>query len=51
MLTRSGLDNMGSGGLELDTGDFLGFMSIGEFDFPDLAGGDPMLFSNPSQWS
>ncbi|GFG12000.1 quinidine resistance protein 3 [Aspergillus udagawae] len=51
MLTRSELDNMGSSGLELDTRDFLGFMSIGEFDFPDLAGVDPMLFSNPSQWS
>jgi hypothetical protein len=51
MVTRSGPDNMASGGLELDTGDFLGFMNLGDFDFPDLAGVDPMLFSNPSQWS
>ncbi|RHZ64975.1 hypothetical protein CDV55_101864 [Aspergillus turcosus] len=37
-MLRSGPDSMGSTGTELDTGDFLGFMNLGDFDFPELAG-------------
>jgi hypothetical protein len=51
MLLGSGLDSMGSMGVELDAADFLGFTNLGDFDFPDLAGFDPMSFSCPSQWS
>ncbi|GIK00423.1 hypothetical protein Aspvir_004448 [Aspergillus viridinutans] len=50
-LMRSGADSMGSAGMELEAADFLGFTNLGDFDFPDLAGFDPMSFSSPSQWS
>jgi hypothetical protein len=51
MLSGSGLDSMVSMGIEFDAADFLGFTHLGDFDFPDLAGFDPMSFSSPSQWS
>ncbi|GFG16314.1 hypothetical protein IFM61392_09441 [Aspergillus lentulus] len=51
MLSGSGLDSMGSMGIELDAADFLEFTNLGNFDFPDLAGFDPTSFSCPSQWS
>jgi hypothetical protein len=51
MLSGSGLDSTGSMGIEFDAADFLGFTNLGDFDFPDLAGFDPMSFSCPSQGS
>ncbi|KAF7175306.1 hypothetical protein CNMCM7691_007346 [Aspergillus felis] len=50
-LMRSGADSLASEGLELEAADFLSFTNLGDFDFPDLAGFDPMSFSSPSQWS
>ncbi|GIJ85616.1 hypothetical protein Asppvi_004475 [Aspergillus pseudoviridinutans] len=50
-LMRSGVDSLASAGIELEAADFLGFTNLGDFDFPDLGGLDPMSFSSPSQWS